>query len=235
MGRRIWAIFRKEAQDIVTNFNVSFIYIVAIGIVVLFQRTIGGVGDHFITGFGILFLLAMGGIYVPSMLIAEEREKRTLAVLMLSPASPIEIFVGKGLLTLVSMVLTALAIYLLQGVALGRIPALLFLFVLGVCSCIPLGMVVGMVAPNILSTGLVGMPLYMSLTFLPMFAERGTIVKRLSRWVPTTHVYDATMLLLEGRTSGASVAEAAAALLGIFAAACGLLAYAYRKRAAALT
>ena len=101
MGRRIWAIFCEEAQDIVTNFNVSFIYLVAIGIVLLFQRTIGAVGDPFITGFGILFLLAMGGIYVPSMLVAEEREKRTLEVLMLSPATPLEIFIGKGLLTLV--------------------------------------------------------------------------------------------------------------------------------------
>ena len=38
MGRRILAIFRKEAQDLVTNFNVSFIFVLPFGIVVLFQR-----------------------------------------------------------------------------------------------------------------------------------------------------------------------------------------------------
>ncbi len=233
MERRIWAIFRKEAQDIVTNFNVSFIYLVAIGIVLLFQRTIGAVGDPFITGFGILFLLAMGGIYVPSMLVAEEREKRTLEVLMLSPATPLEIFIGKGLLTLVSMALTAMVIYLLQGVAPSEIPVLLFLFLLGVCACIPLGMVVGMLAPNILSTGLVGMPLYMAFTFLPMFAERGTVAQRLSQLVPTTHVYETTLMVVAGGEP--STGKAAAALLVIFLVACGLLTFAYRRRAAALT
>lgn len=234
MGRRILAIFRKEAQDFVTNFNVSIIFLMPLGVVVLFQRMVPEMGSGAITSFGILFLLAMGGIYVPSMLVAEERDKRTLEVLMLSPATPFEIFAGKGLLTLVSLALFAVLIFLIQGVGAAQIPLLLLIFVLGVCASVPLGMVVGMVAPNLLSTGLVGMPLYMGFTFLPLFSQRSSVIHTISRFVPTAHVYDATTDLLTGSATSSQVIEALAYLFAITVVACALLGYAYRKRAATL-
>lgn len=234
MGRRILAIFTKEVQDLVTNFNVSFVYILPLGVVILFQRMMVEMGSVPITAFGILFLLSMGGIYVPSMLIAEEKDKRTLEVLMLSPATPLEIFVGKGLLTLVSMAVFALLIFLVQGVGAAQIPLLLLVFVLGVCASVPLGMVVGMLAPNLLSTGLVGMPLYMSFTFLPLFSERSAVARTISRFVPTTYVYDATMGLLNGSAAQAQVLNGVAWLIGIAIVGFALLGYAYRKRAATL-
>ena len=43
--------------------------------------------------------LVMVGGFVQAMLIAEEKEKHTLRVLMLSPASSVEVFLGKSLLT----------------------------------------------------------------------------------------------------------------------------------------
>lgn len=234
MGRRILAIFRKEAQDLVTNFNVSFIFVLPLGIVVLFQRMMSEMSSAVITAFGLLFLLAMGGIYVPSMLVAEEKDKRTLEVLMLSPATPFEIFFGKGLLTLVFMAIFALLIYLVQGVPAAQIPLLLAIFLLGVCASIPLGMVIGMLAPNLLSTGLVGMPLYMGFTFLPLFAERGAAWRTVARLVPTGHVYDTTFRILSGSVSDRQVLEAVAWLIGIAALAFVLLWFAYRKRATTL-
>lgn len=234
MGRRILAIFRKEAQDIVTNFNVSFMFVLPLGIVILFQRMISEMGSVMITSFGILFLLAMGGLYVPSMLVAEEKDKRTLQVLMLSPATPFEIFAGKGLLTLVSLMLFALLIYLVQGVAFSRIPLLLFIFLLGVCASIPLGMLVGVLAPNLLSTGMVGLPLYLGFTFIPMFAFRGGVWQSIARFVPTGHVYEATFRILSGDTTGSQVLGTIASLAGLAVVACLLLGYAFRKRASAL-
>jgi len=234
MIRRIVAILRKEAQDIVTNFNVSIMYALPLGIVVLFQRMMGALGKAEIASFGVVFLTGMAGLYVPSMLIAEEREKRTLEVLMLSPATAVEIFVGKGLLTVISTAVTALLIYWVLGVPAALIPRLLLVFILAVSACIPLGLIVGLLAPNLLSTGLVGMPLYIGFTLLPLLSPVSEVIYKLSRIAPTAHLRDATLALIGGEPAAYGLFATVFYLLVTFGVACALLAWAYRKRSGAL-
>lgn len=234
MLRRTLAILRKEAQDIVTNFNVSIMYLLPLGIVILFQQVMRMMETGAIAGFGVVFLAGMAGLYVPSMLIAEEREKRTLQMLMLSPATPVEIFAGKGLLTLISTTAVALVIYLVLGIPAGQIPLLLLVFVLAVAACIPLGIVIGILAPNLLSTGLVGMPLYISFTLLPMLSPADEFIDKLSRLVPTYYLFEATMGLISQEATAAELLGDIAYLLLMFGVACGLLAWIYRRRSAAL-
>ena len=54
-------------------------------------------------GVGIITLMAFLFVagFVQSMVIAEEKEKHTLRVLMLSPASSVEVLIGKSILTAV--------------------------------------------------------------------------------------------------------------------------------------
>ncbi len=113
MVRRILAIFIKETQDIATNFNVSILFALPLIFAVIFKRLGNAMDAPAIASTSVLLLAGMAGIYVPSMLVAEEREKRTLQVLMLSPATPAEVFIGKGLMTLVMTLLFVLITYIL--------------------------------------------------------------------------------------------------------------------------
>lgn len=234
MIRRIRAILRKEAQDIVTNFNVSIMLAIPLGIVFLFERLLGAMGPAEIAGFGVVFLGGMAGTYVPSMLLAEERDKRTLEMLMLSPATPFEIFVGKGLLTLISTLIFALLIFLVLGIPAGQIPWLLLIFGLGVAVCIPLGMIVGMLAPNLMSTGLVGMPLYMGFTLIPTIARASETLRRISKVMPTAHIHEATINVIQNGADLGYIGTTAGYLILMFGVACAILVLVYRKRSGAL-
>ena len=53
--------------------------------------------NAYVLGMGLVMNLGMGGIYCPSLLLAEEKEKNTLRVLMTSSVNSLEFFAGSVL------------------------------------------------------------------------------------------------------------------------------------------
>jgi len=84
--KRIAAIAVKELHDFKTNINILIMYIIPIMIAYIYDKLIPGMPEGFALMFGLLFLVVLVGMYVPPMMIAEEKEKKTLSVLLLSPA-----------------------------------------------------------------------------------------------------------------------------------------------------
>lgn len=84
--------FRKEVQDFKTNSQVLLMASLPIIFAFIYSRF--GQGS---AGVGIITLMAFLFVagFVQSMVIAEEKEKHTLRVLMLSPASSVEVLLGK--------------------------------------------------------------------------------------------------------------------------------------------
>lgn len=139
--------------------------------------------------FGLLFLAVMIGMYVPSMIIAEEKEKKTLQVLLLSPAKPVEIFIGKGMLTFISIIIFAFLLMALDGNTWGKAPIILLALILVSIPCIFVGMMVGIFAQNQMATGAIGFPVYMLFLMLPLLTVmngQGLLVKIASIF-PTYH------------------------------------------------
>jgi ABC-2 type transport system permease protein len=113
------------------------------------------------------------GTLVPAMLIAEEKEKKTLEVLMLSPAKPVEVFTGKGLLTLVTMLLFAVLVMLIAGTPGAAYPLILLSTILVSVTCIIIGMIVGLLAQNQMATGIIGLPVFLPFIMLPFLSFGG--------------------------------------------------------------
>jgi len=72
--KRIGAILIKEAHDFKTNINILIMYLIPILLAYIYDNFIPGMPRGFALSFGILFLVVMVGMYVPSMMIAEEKE-----------------------------------------------------------------------------------------------------------------------------------------------------------------
>ena len=70
--KRIGAIFIKELHDLKTNINILIMYIIPIVIAYIYDKLIPGMPEGFALAFGLLFLVVMVGMYVPSMMIAGE-------------------------------------------------------------------------------------------------------------------------------------------------------------------
>lgn len=152
--------------------------------------------EGFALSFGLLFMVVMIGMYVPSMIIAEEKEKKTLEVLLLSPATAVEVFTGKGLITFISMVITTFILLLISGSGFEHLGVIIpATFVASIFS-IFLGIVVGLLAPNQISTGLVGTPIYMLLYLFPLLGGMGVeIMEKIGVFLPTSYYYKMLELL----------------------------------------
>lgn len=228
---RINAIVLKELQDIKTNSSVTVMYVLPIILAMLYKYLIPGLPHGMPLGFGLLILVVMVGMYVPSMMIAEEKEKNTIEVLMLSPAKPTEVLIGKGILTFLSILLTSVILVAVAGNGTAHLSVILVGTVLCSIVSILIGMIVGLLSPNQMATGVYGMPIYLLLLMIPMLSMTGnTIMNTVAKAFPTTYYFDMLMKAWMNdaalRTMGLNVAVLAGSVVVCFAA---LLVF-YRKR-----
>ncbi len=198
MLSRTGAIFFKEMQDLKSNLGVLIMYIIPLVIVLLYRGFLEDMPAGFTLGFGLLFLFTLVGVYGPAINVAEEKEKNTLEVLILSPARPLEIIMGKGLMVLITTAFGGVLVYFLSGIGgldLGLIIPAAFLL-LG--TCIFLGMVVGILAPNQTVAGTIVTPVYMVMLLFPLLSlGQDNIIATISRALPTRYFFQMVLSLTE--------------------------------------
>ena len=171
--RRVSAIFRKEVQDFKTNSQVLLMASLPIIFAFIFSRFgEGQAGVGIITLMSFLFVAG----FVQSMVIAEEKEKHTLRVLMLSPASSVEVLLGKSILTAcLTLGISVVNLFILDQLS-GNLLLLAFIFLCGTILFILIGTVIGLLAESVPQTSLIGMPIlmtmYLAVQFEPMVENK---------------------------------------------------------------
>ncbi len=188
--RRVNSLFKKEVKDIFKNMNVLLMCVLPIVFSIMYSKLFSGKGTgESVPKTDILLMclgmnLALVSIFVISMLIAEEKEKNTLRTLMLSGVSPWEFLAGKAILTLLLSIVTNIAMFFIVGIDAQYLGKYILLTILVVLSMIEIGAVIGMLAPNQMATGVIGMPLIMLLLLVPMFAKLSTTLKKIAEFLP---------------------------------------------------
>lgn len=115
----------------------------------------------------VLGSLFVGSSLVPGML-AEEKEKKTLRMLMVSPASFADVVAAKLLVGLVYQLLLTLVAIAIQGGFIGQVPLVLLFAFLGALFSIVVGLLIGCFFQTTSATGAVsGMISFLYL--IPMF------------------------------------------------------------------
>lgn len=233
--KRIGAIFIKELHDFKTNINILIMYIIPIMLAYIYDKLIPGMPEGFALSFGLLFLVVMVGMYVPSMMIAEEKEKKTLGVLLLSPATPTEIFIGKGLLTFISVLISFIILLAISsGNGFAHLDVVFIGGILTTIFCILVGIIVGLLSKNQMATGVVGTPIYMALLLIPMLGSMGSsALEKIAKAFPTYYYNDMLYMALSGTESKNTLLDMmpqVGILLGSVIVAFGLLVFIYRKK-----
>ncbi|MFL0492918.1 ABC transporter permease [Bacillus sp. 179-I 2A5 NHS] len=195
--RRVSAIFRKEVQDFKTNSQVLLMASLPIIFAFIYSRF--GQGS---AGVGIITLMAFLFVagFVQSMVIAEEKEKHTLRVLMLSPASSVEVLLGKSILTAcLTLCICIVNLFILDQLS-GNLVLLGFIFLSGTILFIVIGTTIGLLAESVPQTSLIGMPIlmtmYLAVQFEPMVENK--VIKTMIEYLPTSHMAKAIKSLVEG-------------------------------------
>ncbi|MEC0309311.1 ABC transporter permease [Paenibacillus lautus] len=172
--KRLQAIINKEWKDSIRNPQILLMMGMPILFAFLFSRMGANGGttgdDMMILSFPILLALSMTGAFVLAMMVAEEKEKHTLRVLMLSPASTTEILMGKSFLT---FVLTLIAV--IASVAVSEVPEVSWgipslLILISLIMFIALGLIIGLMSRNVQESSIIGLPVLIIFVMGPMFA-----------------------------------------------------------------
>ncbi|HDR4764891.1 TPA: ABC transporter permease [Bacillus thuringiensis] len=195
--RRVSAIFRKEVQDFKTNSQVLLMAFLPIILSFLFSRF--GVGKEMLGITTITAFLFVAG-FVQSMIIAEEKEKHTLRVLMLSPASSVEVLIGKSILTVcLRLGICIVNLFILDQFS-GNLLLLGFIFLCGTILFIVIGTMIGLLAASVPQTSIIGMPIlmtmYLAVQFEPMVENK--VIKTMIGYLPTSHIVKALNSLVGG-------------------------------------
>ncbi|WIG12416.1 ABC transporter permease [Bacillus thuringiensis] len=199
--RRVSAIFRKEVQDFKTNSQVLLMAFLPIILSFLFSRF--GAGKEMLGITTITAFLFVAG-FVQSMVIAEEKEKHTLRVLMLSPASSVGVLLGKSILTAcLTLGICIVNLFILDQFS-GNLLLLGFIFLCGTILFIVIGTMIGLLAASVPQTSIIGMPIlmtmYLAVQFEPMVENK--VIKTMIGYLPTSNIVKALNSLVGGTGFG---------------------------------
>ena len=233
--RRVNALFKKELNDLSKNINVSIMYILPIIVSFIFSKLIGGNtsssngGKIYMLNMCVGMNITIVSCFVMSILIAEEKEKNTLRTLMLSGVSPLEFFTGKALITFVTSETINVVMFFIFKINTQYLVPYILLTTLVVFSMIGMGVIVGIVSPNQMATGVVGMPILMIFLLIPTFTRFSKTVTKIAELLPN---YNMNLILEkvfkgEGIGNGATY-SIAVILIWIIITATGFV-FAYNK------
>lgn len=196
--RRFSAILRKEVQDFKSNSQVLMMLVLPIFMAFLYSR-MGQMQGGAVSLTTIMSLVFIGG-FVQAMMIAEEKEKHTLRVLMLSPASAFEVLIGKSALTgIMTVAVCFINLFILDKLE-GNIALLLLIFVFGTILFTLIGTCIGLLAQNVPQTSIIGMPIlfFFFLADLLEMLVKNESIKTAFQYLPTKNISEAISSIMKG-------------------------------------
>lgn len=210
---KIKSLFKLGIEDLLKNMNV-LIYIILPVLFALLYSNMGELSKDFAFSLCILLMLSMVPVALMGTIIAEEKEKNTLRTLMLNDVSATQILFAKALICMLFVVIDSLLIFFLMDISFSY-----FLVYQGVSIFVGLavilfGAVVGLLAKNQMSAGLLSMP-FMVILMAPLFVSffDNKIANSISACLPT----DAMMtIILNVSSNTANFSNTILPLLVIF-------------------
>jgi len=167
--KRVRAIITKDWKDLLKNSYVLITIFLPLAFAAMLSRT--GPNDPSFLTMPINIALTMTGAFVQASIMAEEKEKNTLRVLLLSPASTLEIMAGKSFLSaFITLAVIAGSIFI-SGI---QIPEFLFFSIMLLLSLViflAFGTIIGLVSRTVIETSVVGLPVLIIFTYGSMLTS----------------------------------------------------------------
>src|SRR5699024_7456401 len=194
---RIQAIFEKDLKDFMKNTAMLFTPFIPIILAIMYNRMGAGTNEEmpimiYYMLIGVSFSAVTSGGMM--MLMAEEKEKRTLRGLMLSPASFLDIIIGKSAVVtllsfasvIVSMVILGIGPILDVQIIIGFIILYAFFLFLGIG--------IGLFVKNVGITTAYMMPIMFIFGFTPIIESMGfsddSMVMKIAESLPVMQLLD---------------------------------------------
>ncbi|ASV67327.1 ABC transporter permease [Cytobacillus kochii] len=175
--KRVNAIFIKDWKDLQRNSYILF----TLAIPLVFAAMLGrmNAATDVLSTYPINLALIIAGAFIQAAMVAEEKEKNTLRGLLLSPASTLEILIGKSALSGLMTILVITGSIIFSGYTVPSLPLFSLSTLLGLVFYLATGTILGLLSRTVMETSIIGMPVLiifgMSSMFKPM-VENATLI-----------------------------------------------------------
>lgn len=184
-GRKISAIFKKQLKDTIKNKTVLIQFIMFPLLVVIMDSSIQmkDMPEHFFVPLFATMYIGMAPLTSMAAILAEEKEKNTLRVLLMSNVKPAEYLIGVGSYIVLVCMLGA-GVFAVTGEYKGReLLEFLFIMLAGIVISMLIGAAIGTWSKNEMSATSITVPVMMIFAFLPMLAMFNDKIKNISRFI----------------------------------------------------
>ena len=199
-------LIKKDFRLMFTNKNMLIMILLPIGFAVLYQTIFGdvkeaGMPSNFVLTLCELLNLSAIPLTGLAMMVAEEKEKNTLRVLMLSDVSALEYIFSKIISVLVLMELITIVIFFITATQLSYLPMFPLVTTVTSISMLLFGSVVGLLSKDQMSTSTLSTPLMILFLIPPMFQNMNEVIDKIASIVPTTRM----MAIINDAMNGMSI------------------------------
>lgn len=225
--RKAFVIFKKQVRDTLKNKEILIQFVLLPVIAVIMENVVtleGMPENYFIKLFSVMFA-GMAPLVATAAIIAEEKEKGTLRVLLMSDVKPLSYLLGTG--SYVWLLCMAGSAVMAAAADFGGEELLVYLCVMGagLAVSVTAGAAMGMFARSQMMATSIVMPVMLVLAFLPMLSVFQDTIRKFAGIFYTRQMQ---VFLEDMRFDGSDFGGVAVVACNL-AAVCGLFIIAYKR------
>ena len=188
--RPIFAIIKKQIKDTLKNKTVLIQFILFPMLTWLMSRAIviDGMPERFFVKLFAAMYIGMAPLTSMAAIIAEEKEKNTLRVLIMSNVRPHEYFLGTGIYVWGICMLGAAVICTAGGYELRAGAAFMGIMAVGILASLLAGAAIGTWSHTQMMATSVTVPVMMVFSFLPMLSMFNPTIAKIAKFTYTEQI-----------------------------------------------
>ena len=190
--KNISVIFLKQLKDTLKNKAVLIQFVMFPLMAVIMENAVKMEGmpeNFFVKLFSVMFV-GMAPLTCISSIIAEEKEKNTLRVMMMSNVKPFEYFCGIGSYVWL-MCMVGAVVFAVCGKFSGKdLAVFLLIMAVGIMISELIGAVIGIFSKNQMSATSITVPVMMIFSFLPMLSMFNDTIEKIADLTYTQQLSD---------------------------------------------
>lgn len=209
---RIRALIKSELTETWRNPTLLTLPAVVLGLALIYSLMAGSEvakaeDSTYLVAICLVMAAYMVGTQFPATSLAENKEKRTLEAILLTPARPMDVIAAKVAVATLFCAVTSVLCLLIFRTAPGLPWLLLVGFLLIFLFTISIGVMIGLVAKDQKTAGVISAPIMMVLLLGTAFPWQFTLpdIWAWMKWLPTRPLMELMNAGLSGETQGIPV------------------------------
>jgi len=188
--RKVKAIFWKQLKDTFKNkaILIQFVMFPVLAVIMESTTNIEGLQDNYFVMLFATMYIGMAPLTGMATVIAEEKEKHTLRMLIMSNVRSYEYLIGVGTYVVLACLVGSAVMGITAGYMGGKLVLFTAIMMIGVLLSTLLGAVIGVWSKNQMVATSVVVPVMICFSFLPMIAMFNEAIGKVSKFTYSQQV-----------------------------------------------